>query len=655
MAKTLESLMKENRIFEPPKKIVAESNVKKFMDEHGIKTVEELYRKAEDQEWFWGELSKEVHWYKNWDKVVTGDPPYYKWFEGGKTNITYNALDRHIKNGKADKVAYIWEGELGNVRKITYGDLYKEVNKVANGLKSLGIKKGDRVGIYLPMIPELPMAMLACAKIGAIHSVIFSGFSPKALEDRLVDAECVALITADGYYRKGAPLNLKEKADEAVKASPTVKNVVVVRRVGNALKVDMTEGKDHWWDELAEGQPDECEPEVMDSNDLLFFMYTSGTTGKPKGVMHIHGGYQVATSQTLRFVFDLKEGDIWWCAADIGWITGHSYIVYGPLILGVTSVLYEGAPTYPKPDRFWQIVDKYKVTVFYTSPTAIRLFMRFGEDWPNKHDLSSLRLLGSVGEPINPEAWIWYYKVIGKEKCPIMDTWWQTETGQFVITPLPVTPLKPGSGTQPFPSIGAAVYDDEGNSVTGRGGNLVITTPWPGMLVGLYKQKERYENTYWSKFPGIYLAGDVSRVDEDGYFWIQGRADDVLNVAGHRIGTAEVESALVSHPKVAEAAVVGKPDPIKGSSIQAFVILVEGWEPNDEVKSELVKHVSMEISPIARPDSIIFVPDLPKTRSGKIMRRVIASLVKGESPGDVTTLRNPEVVDEVKRLIEEEK
>ena len=655
MAKTIESLMKEKRIFEPPKEVVEKSNIRKFMDAHGIKTIEELYKRAEDQEWFWGELAKELHWFKKWDKVVTGEAPYYRWFEGGKTNIAYNAIDRHVKNGKGDKIAYIWEGELGEVRKITYEEFYREVNKLANGLRSLGIKKGDRVGIYLPMIPELPIAMVACAKIGAVHSVVFSGFSAKALEDRLVDAECKVLITADGYYRKGEPLNLKEKADEAVAASPLIEHVVVVRRLGDAMSVNMVEGRDVWWDELVKDKPDECEAEVMDAGDLLFLMYTSGTTGKPKGVMHVHGGYQVAVSQTLRFVFDLKDDDVWWCAADIGWITGHSYIVYGPLILGVTSVLYEGAPTYPQPDRFWEIVEKYKVTVFYTSPTAIRLFMRFGEQWPKKHDLSSLRLLGTVGEPINPEAWIWYYEVIGGKRCPIMDTWWQTETGQFIITPLPVTPLKPGSATFPFPSLAAEVFDDEGHPVTGQGGNLVLTKPWPGMLVGLYKQKERYEQTYWSRFPGVYLAGDVARKDEDGYFWIQGRADDVLNVAGHRIGTAEVESALVSHPAVAEAAVVGKPDPIKGSSIQAFVILVEGAQPSDGLKKELVKHVSVEISPIARPDSIIFVPDLPKTRSGKIMRRVVASLVKGEDPGDVTTLRTPEVVDEVKKLIEEEK
>jgi len=652
MSKTIESLMKESRVFEPSKEIVENSNIKKFMDEHGIADMEALYEKAKDQDWFWGELSKELDWFEDWDKVVSGDPPYYKWFAGGKTNIVHNALDRHIKAGKADKVAYIWEGEMGQVREITYGDLYEEVNRIANGLKSLGIKRGDRVGIYLPMIPELPMAMLACAKIGAIHSVVFSGFSPKALEDRLVDAECVALITADGYYRKGAPLNLKEKADEAVDASPTVNKVVVVNRISEGLEVEMKEGRDYWWHELAKSQSGDCETEVMDSSDLLFFMYTSGTTGKPKGVMHVHGGYQVGASQTLRFVFDLKEDDVYWCAADIGWITGHSYIVYGPLILGVTSVLYEGAPTFPQPDRLWEMVAKYKVSVFYTSPTAIRLFMRYGRDWPDKHDLGSLRLLGSVGEPINPEAWMWYYQAIGGEKCPIMDTWWQTETGQFIITPLPITPLKPGSATRAFPSLEAAVYDDEGNPVVGQGGNLVITTPWPAMLVGLYKQKERYEKTYWSRFQDIYLAGDVSRMDDDGYLWIQGRADDVLNVAGHRIGTAEVESALVSHPKVAEAAVVGKPDQIKGSSIQAFVILVEGVEPSDEMKKDLVKHVSVEISPIARPDSILFVPDLPKTRSGKIMRRVMASLVRGESPGDVTTLRNPEVVSEVKRLIE---
>ncbi len=653
MAATIESLMQEKRVFKPSKEVVERSNIVAFMKKHGIKTVEELYERAKDQEWFWGELATEHEWFKKWDKVVAGKAPYYRWFEGGKTNIAYNALDRHIKNGRAAKVAYIWEGELGTVRKVTYGQMYKEVNRIANALKRLGIKRGDGISIYLPMIPELPIAMLACARIGAVHSVVFSGFSSKALEERLVDAGSVALITSDGYYRKGEPLDLKAQADKASETAPTVKHIVVVRRLGDILKVNMVKGRDHWWDELVKAESDECDSEVMDSSDLLFMMYTSGTTGKPKGVMHVHGGYQVAASQTLRFVFDLKEDDVYWCAADIGWITGHTYIVYGPLLLGATSVLYEGAPVYPQPDRFWEIVEKYKVSVFYTSPTAIRLFMRYGKEWPAKHNLGSLRMLGTVGEPINPEAWMWYYEVIGQNKCPIMDTWWQTETGQFIITPLPVTPLKPGSATFPFPSLGAAVYDDKGSPVTGRGGNLVLTTPWPGMLVGLYRQKERYETSYWSRFKGVYLAGDVSRIDEDGYFWIQGRSDDVLKVAGHRIGTAEVESALVSHPKVAEAAVVGKPDPVKGSSIMAFVILVAGSEPSDSLKQELIKHVSKEISPIARPDHLIFVPDLPKTRSGKIMRRVMAALVKGEPAGDITTLANPEVVSEVKHLIEE--
>ncbi len=654
MSATIEALMKEKRVFEPPKALVEKSNVKKFMDQHRIKTVKQLYEKAKDQEWFWGEMAKDLHWYRKWKTVLSGKAPYFVWFDGGRTNIAANALDRHMKDGKADKVAYIWEGELGEVRKVTYREMCKEVNRIANGLKSLGIKKGDGVGIYLPMIPELPMAMVACAKIGAVHSVIFSGFSSKALEDRLVDQGCVALITADGYYRKGEPLNLKAMADQALAASPTVKKVVVVSRLGDKIKVNMVQGRDHWWDDVKKGQPEECKTEEMNSNDLLFLMYTSGTTGKPKGVMHVHGGYQVAATATLSLVFDLKDDDVWWCAADIGWITGHTYIVYGPLMLGVTSVLYEGAPTYPEPDRFWKIVEKYKVSVFYTSPTAIRLFMRFGKEWPAKHDLKSMRLLGTVGEPINPEAWIWYYEVIGGKRCQIMDTWWQTETGQFIITPLPVTPLKPGSATLPFLSLDAAVYDDTGKPVTGQGGNLVLTKPWPGMLIGLYKQKGRYEESYWSRFPGVYLAGDVARVDEDGYFWIQGRADDVLKVAGHRIGTAEVESALVSHPKVAEAAVVGKPDAVKGSSITAFVILVHGTEPTDALKQELTKHVSKEISPIARPDYVIFVPDLPKTRSGKIMRRVISSLVRGEPAGDITTLGNPEVVSEVKRIIEKE-
>lgn len=652
----LEALLQEKRIFEPPADIVKNSNIKKFMDEHEIKDADELYQRAgDDPEWFWDSLAQELEWYKKWDKVLDWKSPYAKWFVGAKTNIVHNALDRHMKTGIKNKLAYIWEGEPGDVRKLSYFDLYREVNKLANGLKHLGVKKGDSVGIYLPMIPELPIAMMACAKIGAFHSVVFSGFSAKALRERLNDAHAKILITCDGSYRKGKAINIKANADEALKDARTVENVVVFNRLPEGeLDVDMTGERDEWWHELTDGQSAECETEVMDAEDLLFLMYTSGTTGKPKGVKHTHGGYSVGTSQTLRFVFDLKDDDVWWCAADIGWITGHSYIVYGPLILGVTSIMYEGLPIYPKADRLWSMVEKYGVTVFYTAPTTIRMFMRFGEDWPQRHNLSSLRILGTVGEPINPEAWIWYHEYIGGKRCPVMDTWWQTETGSFIITPLPITPLKPGSATKPFPSFKAAIYNDRGESITGKGGHLVINTPWPAMLRGLYKEEERYKKTYWSRFKDAYLAGDVARKDEDGYFWIQGRADDVLNVAGHRIGTAEVESALVSHPAVAEAAAVGKPDKIKGEVIEAFVILREGYRGDVNLKGELIQHVSKEIGPIAKPAALNFVPDLPKTRSGKIMRRVVGALVKGQDPGDTSTLMNPEAVELVKKIVEGE-
>jgi acetyl-CoA synthetase len=499
------------------------------------------------------------------------------------------------------------------------------------------------VGIYLPMHVELPIAMLACAKIGAIHSVVFSGFSSTAFADRLNDCEAKIAITCDSFYRRGKKVPLKKQADEAVNASPSVEHLIVYKRTND--EVPWNEEKDLWWNEITKDQPAECETEKMDANDLLYILYTSGTTGKPKGIQHAHGGYAVGTAQTLRWVFDLKENDIWWCAADIGWVTGHSYIVYAPLILGTTSIIYEGAPAFPEPERWWSMIEKHKVTVLYTSPTAIRAHMKLGEEHPQKCNLDSLRLLGSVGEPINPEAWIWYHKYIGKEKCPIMDTWWQTETGHFLISPLPITPLKPGSATKPLPGISAAVYNEEGEPITSAGGNLVILKPWPGMLRGLYKDPERYKNVYWSKFTDTYLAGDVSRKDEDGYFWVQGRADDVLNVAGHRIGNSEVESALVSHPKVAEAAVIGKPHELKGESITAFVVLKKGIEATEELRAELREHVGVEIGKIARPDEIGFVNDVPKTRSGKIMRRIIRAKAIGENVGDISTLANPEAVD----------
>jgi acetyl-CoA synthetase len=546
---------------------------------------------------------------------------------------------------RKNKLAYIFEGEPGGVRKLTYRDLYVEVNKLANALKSIGVKKGDRFGIYLPMIPELPISMLACAKIGAIHSVVFSGFSVGGLQKRISDAGAKVLITCDSFYRRGKTIQLKQQADEAVSKVPSVKNLIVYKRTGEEVR--WKEERDRWWHALTEGQPSECETEKLDANDILYILYTSGTTGEPKGVIHAHGGYAVGTALTLKWVFDIKDEDVYWCAADIGWVTGHSYIVYAPLILGATSVIYEGAPDYPKPDRWWRMVEKYGVTVFYTSPTAIRMHMRYGEEWATKHDLSSLRLLGTVGETINPEAWMWYYKHIGGERCQIMDTWWQTETGSFVISPLPITPLKPGSATKPLPGFSAEIYDESGNPVKKGGGDLYLLSPWPAMLRGLYKAPERYMKTYWSNLPHVYLTGDKARKDEDGYLWIQGRADDILKVAGHRIGNYEVESALVSHGKVAEAVVIGKPHELKGESIVAFVVLKEGVEPSDELRSELREHVAHEMGKLARPDEVWFVGDVPKTRSGKIMRRVVRARALGEPLGDLSTLRNPEAVDEI--------
>jgi len=641
-------LLEESRVFYPPEEIVKNSNVRKWMDEHGIKDYDELLERAKDIEWFWGEVAKEVvNWYEPPKKVLEWNPPYSEWFVGAKYNIVHDALDKHMGTPRENKVAYYFEGEPGDTRKLTYRDLYIQVNKLANALKQLGVKKGDRVGIYLPMIPELPIAMLACAKIGAIHSVVFSGFSALAFRERINDCKAKVVITCDSFYRRGKTVPLKKQTDEALEDAPSVEHCIVFKRTGE--EIPWNDERDIWWHEIVKDQPEECETEKMDANDPLFILYTSGTTGKPKGVMHRHGGYAVGVATTLKWVFDIKDDDIWWCAADVGWITGHSYIVYGPLILGATSVMYEGAPNYPNPDRWWEIIEKYKVTILYTSPTSIRLFMRYGEEWVKKHDLSSLRLLGSVGEPINPEAWMWYYKHIGGERCPIMDTWWQTETGHFMITPLPITPLKPGSATKPFPGIQAEVFNEEGKPVENAGGNLVILKPWPGMLKGFYGDPERYQRTYWSKYPNVYLAGDVARKDEDGYFWIQGRADDVLNVSGHRIGNAEVESALVSHEKVAEAAVIGKPHELKGECIVAYVVLKEGVEPSDELREELREHVAKEMGKIARPDEIWFVNDLPKTRSGKIMRRVIRAKALGQDVGDVSTLANPEAVEEITR------
>jgi len=643
-------LLDEKRVFKPSKEFIEQTNVKKWMNEHNIKDLEELYKKAENWEWFWGEVAKEIiEFYKPYKKLVEWKTPYVKWFVDAKYNIVHDCLDKHVKTWRKNKVAYIFEGEPGDVRKLTYYDLYREVNKLANALKKLGIKKGDRVGIYLPMIPELPIAMLACAKIGAVHSVVFSGFSSTAFRDRLNDCEAKLVITCDSFYRRGKKVPLKIQTDEALKESPSVKNCIVYKRTGD--EIPWTNGRDIWWDDIVKDMPTECETEKLDANDPLYFLYTSGTTGKPKGIIHAHGGYALGVGLTLKWVFDVKDEDIYWCSADIGWVTGHSYIVYAPLILGATSIIYEGAPDWPQPDRWWSIIERYGVTILYTSPTSVRLFMRFGDEWPKKHDLSTLRLLGSVGEPINPEAWMWYYKNIGGERCQIMDTWWQTETGHFIISPLPITPLKPGSATRPLPGMAAEVYNEEGKPVKNAGGNLVILHPWPGMLRGIHNNPKRYEETYWSKFKNVYLAGDVSRRDDDGYFWIQGRADDVLKVSGHRIGNSEVESALVSHPLVAEAAVIGKPHELKGESIVSYVVLKKGVQPAPELKTELMEHVAKELGKIAKPDEIWFVSDVPKTRSGKIMRRVIRAKALGLDIGDTSTLANPEAVDEIGKAI----
>lgn len=624
-------------LYHPPKELVENSNVKKFMDKHSIKNLDELLKRSENQEWYWGEVAKELEWYKPFDKVLEWNQPFAKWYLGGKFNIVHNCLDRYIKTGRKNKVAYIYESEPGEVERWTYFDLYKEVNKLANAMKKMGIKKGDRVMIFLPMIPQLPVAMLACAKIGAIHSVVFSGFSATSLRDRIIDAEAKAIITCDGGYRRGKVVTLKHTADEAVKETPSIEHMIVFNRANQ--KVEMKKGRDVWWHEITAKESEECPTEPMDSEDILYTLYTSGTTGKPKGIVHVQAGYAVGIYSTLKFVFDLKDDDIWWCAADVGWVTGHSYIVYAPLMMGVTSILYEGAPDYPDAGRWWKIVEREKVTVLYTSPTAIRMHMKYGEKWAQKQNLSSLRLLGTVGEPINPEAWRWYYKYIGTDRCPIMDTWWQTETGNFMISPLPITPLKPGSATKPLPGILANVFDQEGKPIKpGQNGFAVLLRPWPGMLRTIYKDPERYKQTYWSRFPGIYLTGDSATIDSDGYFWFRGRADEVLNVAGHRLGTAEVESALVAHPAVAEAAVIGVPHEVKGDVPKAYVTLKVGFKPSDELNKELKEWVSKEIGPIARPDTIEFRDKLPKTRSGKIMRRLLKAEALGKEVGDISTL-----------------
>jgi acetyl-CoA synthetase len=607
-----------------------------------------LYDEAnEDYEAFWARQASElVAWDTSWDTICEWNLPYSKWFVGGKLNVSYNCLDRHVIAGKGDKVAFHFEGEPGDTRTITYSQMLDEVQKFANVLKGLGVNKGDRVNIYLPMIPEAAVAMLACARIGAVHSVVFGGFSSQALSDRINDAEAKVLITADGGYRRGEVFALKPQADEAVASTPTITAVVVVKRGGN--EVDMQAGRDHWYHELMAKADAVCPPEPMDSEQLLFLLYTSGTTGKPKGIMHTTGGYLTHVTYTHKYVFDLNpDKDIFWCTADVGWITGHSYIVYGPLSNGATQVMYEGVPNYPANDRMWEIIEKYKVAIFYTAPTAIRTFMKWGVEEPAKHDLSSLRLLGSVGEPINPEAWMWYHENIGRGNCPIVDTWWQTETGGIMISPLPgATTTKPGSATFPLPGIGAELLDDEGKPVTHGGGYLTLTQPWPGMLRGIWKDPERFQDAYWSRFAGRYFAGDGAKLDDDGYLWLLGRVDDVMNVSGHRISTTEVESALVSHPSVAEAAVVGANDATTGQAIIAYVTLVGGMEVDEQI---LRNHVASEIGAIAKPKTIYFTPDLPKTRSGKIMRRLLRDVAEGRNLGDTTTLADANVVNELQK------
>jgi len=652
--KTLSSMMEEKRVFHPPAELSKKAYVK------SLKQYQEIYQRSiKDPEAFWAECAQQLDWYRKWDKVLVEDfkEAKHEWFVGGKLNVAYNCLDRHLQGWRRNKAALIWEGDIGDSKTLTYQQLYHQVCRFANVLKKHGVKKGDRVSIYLPMILELPIAMLACARIGAIHSVVFGGFSAEALRDRILGCDSKMLICVDGYYRGGRIIRSKDNADAALETCPGVKDVIAVQRAG--IVVHMEPGRDYWWHEEMQAEDIKlvCEPEVMDAEDPLFILYTSGSTGKPKGVLHTQAGYLLFAYQTFKWIFDIKEEDTFWCTADIGWVTGHSYIVYGPLAAGVTCLMFEGVPNYPHPDRFWDIVEKYQVTIFYTAPTALRAIMMVGDDWPNKHDLSSLRILGSVGEPINPEAWMWYYNVIGKGKRPIVDTWWQTETGAALISPLPgATPLKPGSATLPFPGVEAAVIRDDGSpAAVNEGGNLIIKRPWPGLMRGVYGEPERFKKTYFVQFPGVYTTGDGARVDEDGYYWLLGRIDDVINVSGHRIGTAEVESALVSHDKVVEAAVVGMPHEIKGQGIYAFVTLRSYVGKSDELKKELVAHVRKQIGPIATPDKIQFADALPKTRSGKIMRRILTKISSGEVDklGDISTLADPSVVDILVREREE--
>lgn len=627
-----ELVTNHSEIYNPSKDIVKKANAKNY---------EQMCALAEENlVEFWAKEAKNLHWFKKWDKVIDDSKkPFYKWFTGAKTNITYNCLDTHVKTHRRNKLALIWEGENGDSQTYSYFALKRETCRFANVLKSLGVKKGDRVTIYMGRIPELVIAMLACARVGAIHSVVYGGFSVEALHERLEDSQSKVLIVADGSYQRGKIVHLKQIADEALQRAATVESVLVVKRTGEP--VNMEAGRDMWLHELM-ALPiagTGCSIEIMDAEDPLFILYTSGTTGKPKAILHTHGGYMVGTYATMKYVFDIHEEDRYWCAADPGWITGHSYIVYGPLLNGATSFMYEGAPTHPYPNRWWNMIERYGINILYTAPTAIRGLMRYGDAWPNRHDLSSLRLLGSVGEPINPEAWKWYYKTIGKENCPIMDTWWQTETGMFMITPTPITPLKPGSGTKPFAGVQMDILDEEGKPVdTNEEGFLVIKTPWPAMMRTIYKDPEKYVSQYWSRFPGYYMTGDSARRDEDGYYWVIGRVDDVIKVSGYRLGTAEIESALVSHNAVAEAAAIGIPHEVKGHAIYAYVLLRNGVQKTDHLIEELRQHVGHEVGPIAKPEHIEIVDSLPKTRSGKIMRRVLKAKALGQDPGNLSTL-----------------